>query len=82
VSQLREAAARDSEAEELQFVPAMVDAAAQAPVVRRPRQAPRYKSQPDIGTVEIEVDGVTIRVWQGADANMIAALVQALKASR
>jgi transposase len=60
----------------------MVDAAAQAPVVRRPRQAPRYKSQPDIGTVEIEVDGVTIRVWQGADANMIAALVQALKASR
>ena len=78
--QLREAAA--SEAEELQFVPAVVDAVAQAPVVRRQRQAPRYKSQPDIGTVEIEVDGVTIRVWQGADANMIAALVQALKASR
>ncbi|XSC43479.1 IS66-like element accessory protein TnpA [Bradyrhizobium sp. RDT10] len=80
--QLREAAAGDSEAEELQFVPAVVDAVAQAPVVRRQRQASRYKSQPDIGTVEIEVDGVTIRVGRGADANMIAALVQALKASR
>ncbi len=80
--QLREAAAGQSEAEELQFVPAVVDAVAQAPVVRRQRQAPRCKSQPDIGTVEIEVDGVTIRVGRGADANMIAAIVQALKASR
>jgi transposase len=66
----------------LQFVPAVVDAVAQAPVVRRQRQAPRCKSQPDIGTVEIEVDGVTIRVGRGADANMIAAIVQALKANR
>lgn len=80
--QLREAAAGASEAEQLQFVPAVVDAVAQAPVVRRQRQAPRCKSQPDIGTIEIEVDGVTIRVGRGADANMIAALVQALKASR
>ena len=78
--QLREAAAGHSEAEELQFVPAV--AVARAPVVRRQRQAPRCKSQPDIGTVEIEVDGVTIRVGRGADANMIAAIVQALKASR
>jgi transposase len=38
--------------------------------------------QHDIGTVEIEVDGVTIRLGRGADANMIAAIVQALKASR
>ena len=80
--QLREAAAQHSEAEELQFVPAVVDAVAQAPVVRQQRQAPRCKSQPDIGTVEIEVDGVTIRAGRGADANTIAAIVQALKASR
>jgi transposase len=80
--QLREAAAGHSEAEELQFVPAVVDAVAQAPVVRRQRQAPRGKLQHDIGTVEIEVDGVTIRLGRGADANMIAAIVQALKASR
>ena len=29
--------------------------------------------------IEIEVDGVTIRVGRGADATMIAAIVQALK---
>jgi transposase len=32
--------------------------------------------------IEIEVDGVAIRVDRGADATMIAAIVQALKASR
>ena len=80
--QLRKAAAQHSETEELQFVPAVVDTVAQAPVVRRQRHTPRCKSQPDIGTVEIEVDGVTIRAGRGADASMIAAIVEALKASR
>ena len=80
--QLGKAAAQHSETEELQFVPAVVDTVAQAPVVRRQRHTPRCKSQPDIGTVEIEVDGVTIRAGRGADASMIAAIVEALKASR
>ena len=78
--QLREAAA--SEAEELQFVPAVVDAVARAPVLRRRRQASRCKSGPDVGTIEIEVEGVAIRVGGGADVQMIAAIVRALKASR
>ena len=77
---LREAAA--SEAEELQFVPAVVDAGASAPVLRRRRKAPRCKSEPDVGMIEVEVEGVTIRASRGADANTIAAIVQALKASR
>ena len=79
--QLREAAAR-SEAEELQFVPAVVDAGASAPVLCRRRKAPRCKSEPDVGMIEVEVEGVTIRASRGADANTIAAIVQALKASR
>jgi transposase-like protein len=37
--QLRESAARHSEAEGLQFVPAVVDAVAQAPALRRERKA-------------------------------------------
>lgn len=78
--QLREAAA--SEAEELQFVPAVVDAVARAAVLRRRRQASRCKSEPDVGTIEIEVEGVAIRVGGGADVQMIAAIVRALKASR
>jgi transposase len=80
--QLREAAARHPEAEELQFVPAVVDAGASAPVLCRRRKAPRSESEPDVGMIEVEVEGVTIRAGRGADANTIAAIVQALKASR
>ena len=80
--QLRESAARHSEAEGLQFVPAVVDAVAQAPALRRERKALRCKSEPDVGVIEVEVNGVTIRVGRGADASTIAAIVRALKASR
>src|SRR5258705_11922733 len=67
--QLREAAARHSEAEELQFVPAVVDVVSNAPALRRQRKAPRCKCKPDIWTVELEVYGVTIWVGRGSDAN-------------
>ena len=80
--QLRDSAARSSEAEAVQFVPAVVDAAEQALAVGRRRNAPRYKSEPDAGTIALEIDGVTIRVGRGADANLITAIVQALKAKR
>jgi transposase len=80
--QLRESAARHSEAEELQFVPAVMDVVAQAPALRGRRKAPRCESEPDAGTIEVEINGVTIRAGRGADANTIAAIVQALKASR
>jgi transposase len=80
--ELREAAAKHSEAQELRFVPAVVDAVAQTAALGGKCKAPRCKPRPDVGTIEIEVDGVTIRVGRGADANMISAIVQALKASR
>ena len=80
--QLREASARHSAAEELQFVPAVVAVDASAPALLRRRKALRCKSEPDVGMIEVEVDGVTIRAGRGADANTIAAIVQALKASR
>ena len=80
--QLRESAAEHSEAEELQFVPAVVDVVAPAPALRGRRQAPRCKSELDAGTIEVEVNGVTIRAGRGADANTIAAIVRALKANR
>jgi transposase len=80
--QLRESAAGPSQTEELQFVPAVVDLDASAPALDRQRRAPRCKPKPDVGTIEIELDGVTIRVGRGADATMIATIVQALKASR
>ena len=78
--QLREAAAGNSE--EVKFVPAVVDVGASAPALGRERKARRCKSKPDVGMIEVDVEGVTIRVGRGADATMIAAIVQALKASR
>ena len=78
--QLREAAAGNSE--EVKFVPAVVEVGASAPALGRERKARRCKSKPDVGMIEVDVEGVTIRVGRGADATMIAAIVQALKASR
>ncbi|UFX49359.1 transposase (plasmid) [Bradyrhizobium sp. 41S5] len=87
--QLREAAGGHSAIEEVQFVPAVVDAAVPAPAVDRERKAVRCKAKADTrarrcdaGIIEIEVDGIMIRAGRGADTTMVASIVQALKASR
>lgn len=80
--QLREAAGGHFEADEVQFVPAVVDAVVPAPALGRERKGMRCKAKPDTGIIEIEVDGITIRAGRGADPTMIASIVQALKASR
>ena len=77
--QLREAAGSHSQEDEVQFVPAVVDAVVPAPTAHRERKAVR---KADSGIIEIEVDGVMIRAGRGADKAMIASIVQALKASR
>lgn len=58
----------------------MVDVPAAA--VGPERKVQRCKAKPDLGGIEIEVDGITIRAGRGADAAMIAAVVHALKAAR
>lgn len=63
------------------FVPAVVDAVVPAAAVGQERTTAR-KTKPDVGGIEIEAEGVTIRVGRGADVAMIAAIVHALKASR
>jgi transposase len=68
-------------AEAPQFVQAVVDAVVAAPAVGQERKA-RRKPKPDVGIIEIEIEDITIRAGSGADANMIAAIVQALKANR
>jgi transposase len=77
--QLREAVGGRSEADEVQFVPAAVDAVVPAPTAHRERKAVR---KADSRIIEFEVDGITIRAGRGADTAMIASIVQALKASR
>ena len=69
-------------ADDPQFVPAVVDAMAPAVAVGHERKTARRKAKPDVGGIEIEAEGVTIRVGRGADVAMIAAIIRALKASR
>jgi transposase len=64
------------------FVPAVVDAMVPAVAVGHERKTAQRKAKPDVGGIEIEAEGVTIRVGRGADVAMIAAIVHALKASR
>jgi transposase len=70
--QLREAAVGYSDAEDLQAVcSGGGGCSVPAPARGRHRQTPRCKPRLDIGTIEVEVGGVTIRAGHGADANLI-----------
>ena len=59
------------------FVPAVVDAVVPAVAVGHERKTARGKAN-----IEIEAEGVTIRVGRGADVATIAAIVHALKVGR
>jgi transposase len=78
--QMRESQVGLSEADGLQFVPAVVDVASSASPVRRQRKAPQCKAEPGAGTIEVEIDGVTVRVGRGADVKTVRAVLRALKA--
>lgn len=76
-----------SDAEELQFVPAVLDVAPSSSSVRpsssvrRQRKMPRHPVEPGAGMIEVEIDGVTVRVGRGADAKTVTAVLRALKAT-
>jgi hypothetical protein len=78
---LRESQVGSSEADGLQFVPAVVDVTSSASPARRQRNLPPCKAEPGAGAIEIEIDGVIIRVGRGADAKTLMTVLRALKAS-
>lgn len=78
--QVREAQAGLSKAEELQFVPAVVEARLSARSVRRQRRSQHCKAEASAGIIEVEIDGVTVRVGRGADAWTVMVVLRALKA--
>jgi len=80
--QLRESQVGLCEADGLQFVPAVVDVASSASAVRRRRKVPQCKAEPGTGTIEVEIDGVTVRIGRGAETRTVAAVIRALKAGR
>ena len=63
------------------FTPVVVEAApTPAPAERRPvRRKSRRSGE---GGIELEIDGVTVRVDRGAEAKTVAANIRALKAAR
>ena len=63
-----------------QFVPAIVETAL-PPAVLRGRQRKRtVQASRSCGSIEVEIDGMTIRIGRGAEARTVAAVLRALKA--
>lgn len=76
--QARQPVAKEAEAPK--FVPAVVEPTFPArPSRGRPRKRTRQVDRTS-GIIEIEINGVTVRVGRGADAKTVAAVLRALKA--
>ena len=71
---------RSEPAPPMTFVPALIEpppALPAPPRAKRPRQRGRRRGD---GGIELEIDGVVMRVARGADAKTVAAVIRALKA--
>ena len=63
------------------FVPAVIEPTSDAVSERaKPSRAPRRRGSS--AAVELEIDGVSVRIAGGADAGVIAAVIAALKTTR
>jgi transposase len=63
------------------FVPAVVAASTTEPTATRPPRQSKRKTARDAGVIELEIDGVAMRVGRGAGAKTVAAVIRALKAT-
>jgi transposase len=77
----RRDARKAMEAAEPVFVPAIIEPAPAAVVPVRPVRRRARQPRAD-GMVELEIDGVAVKIGRGADADVIAAVIDALKVSR
>ena len=64
------------------FVPVVVTAEPDAPAGPKRSAKPRraHRSSSKAASIELEIDGVAVRVGRGADAKTVAAVIRALKA--
>jgi len=63
------------------FVPAVVSAPISERAARQPPKPRKRKAARDASVLELEIDGVAMRVGRGADARTVAAVIRALKAA-
>ncbi|MER9250029.1 transposase [Mesorhizobium sp. M0590] len=61
------------------FLPAVVTAA--EPVASRSLKQRKRQATRDAGMIELEIDGIAMRVGRGADTKRVAAVISALKAT-
>ena len=62
------------------FVPAVIE---EPPSIEPgPAKRPRKQARAKGSAVELEIDGVAVRIGRGADAGVIAAVIEALRATR
>ena len=69
-----------AEPEAVAFVPAVIDPSAVPDPA--PTRRPRRRRRTAAAAVELEIDGVAVKIGRGADAGVIAAVIEALKAQR
>lgn len=63
------------------FVPAVVTSPAPETAPKRPARPRKRKAARDAGVIELEIDGIAMRVGRGADTKTVAAVIRALKAT-
>ncbi|RVD41973.1 IS66 family insertion sequence element accessory protein TnpB [Mesorhizobium sp. M4B.F.Ca.ET.169.01.1.1] len=71
----------EATASESLFVPAVIAAPLSEPAAHRPARPRKRTTVRDAGVIELEIDGVAMRVGRGADAKTVAAVIRALKAA-
>lgn len=71
----------ETPAREPLFVPAVIAAPELEPSGKCARSTRKRKAARDAGVIELEIDGVAMRVGRGADARTVAAVIRALKAT-
>ena len=70
-----------SNGDELRFVPAIVEGVRSLTGGPRQRKTQvQQRDEPLAGTIEVAIDGVTVRIGAGAPADTIAAVLRALRA--
>ncbi len=62
------------------FVPVVVEAPRPVPTAQTPKRKWARKSGYAPGIIEVEIDGVSVRVGRGAEVKTVAAVIRALKA--
>ena len=74
--QARQTGAAGTETQTPMFVPAIVE----VPLPHRAGRRRKRQADRTCGVIEVEIDGVTVRVGRGADAKTVAVVLRALKA--